>query len=243
MKEKKLAFDRSKHLLYSKTVKKVILRQLKADYEAQTAMILWDKTQKTYLSFLADLPYIGAKANSQSRGIYDSLALLAYYDAVPDKPSLEVFSRMNHETFVPSMQLIGKIANLNWPWVRRLAYQIFKSIEQKAIKHADEWQGNYEMQVAPYDAQEGIRYVFTRCPIADFVKKHGFQDIMPALCNPDYPMMAAMHGALIRHSTCANGTCCDYWIVGDKDPRLKKYPQKTDAAGYFYNDLTVKKEI
>ncbi|MCM1412269.1 MAG: hypothetical protein NC305_17245 [Lachnospiraceae bacterium] len=58
---------------------------------------------------------------------------------------------------------------------------------------------------------------------------------MPAFCNPEYPMLEAMHGGLIRKSACALGSVCDYWIVGDQCGYLEKHPAKTDSKGYVYN--------
>ena len=92
------------------------------------------------------------------------------------------------------------------------------------------------METAPYDPALGARYRFTSCPIADFARRHGYEALMPAMCNPDYPTLGAMHGGLIRTSTCANGPYCDYWIVGDQSPLLKHHPLKQNAAGYWYNE-------
>ena len=93
------------------------------------------------------------------------------------------------------------------------------------------------MRTEPFDRNTGIRYRFEQCPIAEFAKAHDLLEIMPAFCNGDYPAMELLHAGLIRTTTCANGNVCDYWIVGDKSPYLKKYPKKTDEQGYFYNEV------
>ncbi|MCM1561909.1 MAG: hypothetical protein NC123_20625 [Butyrivibrio sp.] len=107
MKEKELAFDRKKHMLYSKTAKNVILKHLSAAYGTEASEELWEKIQKTYVDFLKDMPFIGGRKNTQAGGVYDSIALFAYYEAVPIKPDFEEMSMMNRETFVPAMQAIG----------------------------------------------------------------------------------------------------------------------------------------
>ena len=236
MKENKLQFDRKKHIIYSKAVKKVIQKHLANNYPIEQAMQIWEQVQLQYVNFLDILPFLGGKKNSQARGIYDSIALFAYYEAVPDKPQLEEFAQMNDETFVPVFEALGKIVNMNWKWVQRVEHLIFKSIEKEGNQHAHEWTKNYIMKVEPFDKETGIRYSFTRCPIAEFAKEQGYLHLMPALCNPDYPMMEAAHGGLIRTSTCATGTCCDYWIVVDKSPYLKEHPRKKDKEGYWYNE-------
>ena len=45
------------------------------------------------------------------------------------------------------------------------------------------------MNVAPYEKGKPIYYEFTECPVAEFAKKYGLLEVMPALCNPDYTAM------------------------------------------------------
>ena len=47
--------------------------------------------------------------------------------------------------------------------------------------------------VAPYENSKPIYYEFTACPAAEFAKRFGFADIMPALCNVDYASMELLH--------------------------------------------------
>lgn len=234
MKERQLRYDRKKHILYSNTVKKVMLKHLAVAYDSASVGGIWEQVQETYVKFIEDMPFIGGRKNTQARGVYDSIALFAYYEAVPDKPSFKEISDMNNETFVPSMQRMGFL-NMNRLWVLKLQNLIFRSIAKKAKKHELEWTGNYHMTVRPFDKEKGLYYEFTSCPIADFAKAHGYLDLMPAFCNPDYPMFKAMHGGLIRKHTCAHGNRCDYWIVGDQSAYLAKHPLKKDKEGYFYN--------
>ena len=60
----------------------------------------------------------------------------------------------------------------------------------------------------------GPFYEFTACPAAEFAKKHGLTDIMPALCNVDFASMELLHARLVRTTTCACGDRCDYTICG-----------------------------
>lgn len=58
---------------------------------------------------------------------------------------------------------------------------------------------------------------FTHCPIADFCRKYGYEEINPVLCNIDYTTLSMMHSKLIREHTVAEGAgICDYWTVGNK---------------------------
>ena len=231
MKDRLVPVDRKKHLLYSKSAKKVIRRDLAARYPGREEE-LWEKVQMVYADFVQDLPFCGGKKNFQARGIYDSLGLLAWYEALPEKPGLSELEKLNDAVFVPKHP---KPVSLNWKWGRRAAHGIFSHVAKEIHDHEKEWVGNYRMEVAPYDPEVGVYYRFTFCPIADFAKKHGYGDLMPALCNADYPMLKALHGGLIRCHTCANGPYCDYHILGDKDSRLEKYPAVRDEAGYVRN--------
>ena len=74
----------------------------------------------------------------------------------------------------------------------------------------------------PHIVQE-IRYSFTQCPNAEFAKRHHMEDILPVLCNCDHLAMQAIHAALIREGTCVTSDCCDYCIVGDKNPIAAEY--------------------
>lgn len=74
----------------------------------------------------------------------------------------------------------------------------------KAKRQCDKW-GDYKMNIAAFDAQEPMYYEFTACPAAEFAKKHGLLEIMPALCNPDFEAMELIHAKLVRKTTCANG--------------------------------------
>ena len=70
--------------------------------------------------------------------------------------------------------------------------------------------------------KDGFYYHFTRCPICDFCKQYGYEEITPALCGIDYATAKLMHAKLIRKETLAEGgSMCDYWMVGNKveDPQ------------------------
>ena len=70
--------------------------------------------------------------------------------------------------------------------------------------------------------RDGSYYRFTSCPICEFCRREGIDELMPALCSTDEVMFRLQHGKLFREHTLARGEgMCDYWIVGDrvKDPQ------------------------
>lgn len=237
MKEKDLPFDREKHVCYSPKTKKLMLEHLRRRYPAEEAARLWEKLQMQYVDFLKDLPYLGGKActHNGAGGTYDCIALFACYEVQEQKPTLGELYEMNCQTFLPSFALIGKLVDLNRPFLLRLLHRVFAATAEKDRVYAMDQPTGYRMEVEPYDEKAGIHYCFRQCPVAEFARAHHYLDLMPAFCNGDYPGIAYMHGRLIRTHTCANGELCDYWIVGDKSPCLQEHPQKTDEKGYWYN--------
>ena len=232
MKEKDLVFDRKKHLLYSKAVKKVIRAHLAVRYVPAEADRYWEAIQKAYVEMLDLVPFMGGKKNGQSASLYDCAALFAFYQVVPDKPDLVEFGQMNDELFLPVFER-ATFLDLNHPMLMRLAKHIWTKVAQRCADHQQDWPGNYIMEMRP--CPEGTKYVFLRCPIAELAKKLGYTHLMPAMCNPDYPMLHCMHAGLIRETTCANGDCCDFWIVGDQSNYLKERPCRQNPEGYLYN--------
>ena len=51
--------------------------------------------------------------------------------------------------------------------------------------------------------------------------------------------MQKLHGALIREGTCCTAACCDYCIVGDRNPIAAEYELKRADNGLW---ISVKKE-
>ena len=122
------------------------------------------------------------------------------------------------------------LAEGRMPFFKKLLHRAFLN----AKRRCDKW-GDYDMHVAPYRKDQPIYYEFTACPTAEFAKKHGLLEVMPALCNPDFEGMEFLHAKLVRKTTCSNGCRCDYTICGDQDAYLKDHPEYRDEAGYRRN--------
>ena len=46
----------------------------------------------------------------------------------------------------------------------------------------------------------------------------------------------AIHGALIREGTCVTSNCCDYCIVGDRNPMAAEYALKQADNGLWISE-------
>ena len=232
MKESELSFDHHCHVVYSKRCKKLIRDKIALHYSVDKRERTWEQVQKQYICFLSDWRKdLGGKRNfhNGTGGTYDCIAIMSYYVVCKDVTSFQEIEEMESDLILPSFQNL-KFVDCNKPFWRKLMHKAFLS----AKNNCDKWH-DYEMMVAPYERNKPIYYEFTACPVAEFAKKYGLTDIMPALCNVDYASMELLHARLVRTTTCVNGDKCDYVICGDQDPYLKKHPEYRDALGYRRN--------
>ena len=82
MKDKKLLFNRSCHVLYSRPCKKEIRAKIAPHYPATERETVWEKVQRQYAEFLSDWRTdLGGKRNFHNGvgGTYDCIAIMSYY--------------------------------------------------------------------------------------------------------------------------------------------------------------------
>ena len=232
MKDKKLLFDRSCHVLYSRPCKKEILAKIALHYPEAERETIWEQVQRQYADFLSDWRTdLGGKRNFHNGvgGTYDCIAIMSYYTVCKAVTSFREIEEMEENLILPIFRRL-RFVDCNKPFWRKLMYRAFV----RAKGGCDKWH-DYKMTVAPYETGKPIYYEFTSCPAAEFAIRHGLTDIMPALCNVDYASMELLHARLVRTTTCVDGCRCDYTICGDKDPYLKEHPEYRDEAGFRRN--------
>jgi len=232
MKDSKLNFDRTCHVLYTKPCKKQIRAKIALHYPLSQQEAVWERVQLQYVDFLKDWRTdLGGKKNFHNGkgGTYDCIALMAYYVVCKEVTTLSEIEEMEGNLFLTAFRKL-KFVNANRPCIKKLLYRAFVN----AKKQCDTW-GDYEMHLAPFEKDKPIYYEFTACPTAEFAKKHDLLEVMPALCNPDFEAMELIHARLVRKTTCSNGCKCDYTICGDQDEFLNAHPEYRDEAGYRRN--------
>lgn len=80
-------------------------------------------------------------------------------------------------------------------------------------KNGKNYPVNWNVNFDKNKHKDGSFYYFTRCPICEFCRKEGIEELMPALCSTDEIMFKLQHGKLYRQHTIANGdSICDYWV-------------------------------
>lgn len=233
MEDSELQFDRKCHVIYSKQCKKQIRAKIALHYPENRRESVWEEVQKKYVGFLSDWRTdLGGKKNFHNGrgGTYDCIALMAYYSVCKDVTSLDEIEKMEGDLFLTAFRKMSFI-DANRPIVKKLMYRSFLN----AKKQCDKW-NDYKMYVAPLEDDKPIYYEFTECPVAEFAKKHGLLEVMPALCNPDYEAMELIGARLVRTTTCSNGCKCDYTVCGNRDEYPSLHPEYCDEAGYRRNE-------
>ena len=212
--------------------KKEILAKITLHYPEVEREAVWEQVQLRYAELLSKWRTdLGGKKNFHNGvgGTYDCIAIMCFYDACRDVVTFREMEEIEENLILPSFRKL-RFVDINKPFWKKLMYRAFST----AQKHCDTWH-DYEMDVAPYENSKPIYYEFTACPAAEFAKRFGFADIMPALCNVDYASMELLHAKLVRKTTCVDGCRCDYTICGDKDPYVKEHPEYRDENGYRRN--------
>lgn len=222
MLEKDLPFDRKKHKVYSKNAAKCVRKLLSRYYDEKTAADLWEKIQLRYCGFLKDEPALAGLKITTS--IYDPILIFAWYAVIPEKPPLEDVQQDIYNSFFGTFNIMGKFIDMNRKPDNRLAAVIFRKTHDIRVEEIKKFPESFRMGYYSYDKENGIvRYSFTQCPNAEFAKRHHMEDVLPVLCNCDHIGMQALHASLIREGTCCTADCCDYCIVGDRNPIASDY--------------------
>ena len=232
MEESLLYIDRTCHAVYTEECKKVIIKYIAMHYSKNMIDEVFSAVQKQFVEYLntwrTDL---GGEKNFHNGigGTYDCIMIFSYYTVMRDLTSFEEIEKISEEVVLPSFKKLFFV-DMNKRLYKRLMYYAFKGAERRCQKWPD-----YNMIVEPYSKNGPLKYKFTSCPVAQFAREHDLLDILPALCNVDYPSLEIMHARLVRTTTLGKGECCDYTIFPDKDPRLKEHEEYIDEKGGRWN--------
>ncbi|MBU5488287.1 L-2-amino-thiazoline-4-carboxylic acid hydrolase [Clostridium sp. MSJ-8] len=219
-----------KYIKMPKGVKKVINKLLKEKFDEEEAQKRWNKIEQLYDKFQEEQPDIGGTKNMLWEQMYASLAMFAYYEALDRKPTLEEMEYLSVESLIGNNRTFGKVIDFNWKWFQKIygwAYIIVKKETDKHIADGS-WNNTWKFELNPEGRSEGVNIRLIGCPVYDFAKAHGYENIMPALCKSDYKIFEPFHCKMIRRHTVANGDgYCEFWQVGDKSEAWNKVDKNT----------------
>ena len=210
-------------LFGSKHAKRTLRTFIEKEYGAD-ADLVWNQTIEQYKHFVENSPDYGGKRSPHFTQIYDAMLLLAFCSTAPKEYAIEELEPISFEIFMSAFNTLGKVFSAKRKWTMNLLSVIFKVSLDKDNKHAESFPADFSGKCEPYDKKNGVvRYCFTRCPLADFVKANGLGKWMPLMCNCDHTGLGKIHAGLIREGTCYTTDHCDYCIVSEENPLMQQY--------------------
>lgn len=195
---------------------KWIKKELSKKYSLEAAEEKYREILKTYEKFSNNTPSIGGKDNPMAKNFYGALSAFAYYECMDRNMSPDEITDMCFGMMIGDKKG-GRLAkfNLNNKLVRKIFHTLFGLRAKKLNKHKQDgsWNNTWGMKINPLHHKEGISFHLIGCPIADFAKKNGYEELMPYFCETDKTVVEHMGGTLYREHTVADGyKDCDYWI-------------------------------
>lgn len=226
---KRLNINYTKHMGYSKAVKRGIQKRLHQKFSDAECSRLMEQIDRKYVEFLMDLPYCGGKHNVMIWQLYDAIAAFAYWEVLPEKESLEEFTKTCEVVFEKDKErkALPHFLTVDSRGFLRFIKMCFKLIARKMNRKLDggKWEDGWRIEVDTDHLSEGLQVALVGCPIQNFAVKHGYEALMPAMCNCDFPGIDFLHAGLIRPRTVSNGDDrCDNWYVSMGSVEIKKYP-------------------
>ncbi|MBE6993414.1 MAG: hypothetical protein E7423_02045 [Ruminococcaceae bacterium] len=221
--------DRTKHLDYSGTAARGLRKRLREKYGEAACERLMERLDRRYEAFLEDQPYCGGRHNVMIWQLYDAIALFAYYEVLPEKESLEEFRQTCMTVFGKdrARRTLPRFLTADSPAFLRLLKAVFRVIAKRMNRALDsgEWQDGWRIELETDRLPEGLQASLVGCPIWNFAVRHGYEHLMPALCNCDFPGIDFLHAGLIRPRAVSNGDDrCDNWYVSADSPALRACP-------------------
>ena len=144
MKDKKLLFNRSCHVLYSRPCKKEIRAKIALHYPATERETVWEKVQRQYAEFLSDWRTdLGGKRNFHNGvgGTYDCIAIMSYYTVCKAVTSFRETEEVEENLILPIFRKL-RFVDCNKSFWRKLMYRAFV----RAKSGCDKWH-DYEMRL------------------------------------------------------------------------------------------------
>lgn len=187
---------------------------------------LTKKAQVIFNDLMKEAPDMGGKDNMMASNMDITVAFFAYYEASDHRIGGEAMEVLI-DWLAKDYKWVGFFADMNKrPYVKPLYYKVYKK-HAKAVKEhkaKGEWLGTWDFDINPEGKTEGIAYHMSNCPLLKFVKDHGYEVMMPYVCQFDYIFEKFLHARLIRTQTEATGGAyCDYWFVPDQSKTAIEY--------------------
>lgn len=198
---------------FSGQMKKVLIEQ----YDSAYAKDIMKQSKKVYRKLVKRAPDLGV-GNPMAYNELFALAFVAPYIASGKKIPPETVQEMMRRA----------LYHVKWFFTRTdLNTDKGKAENKKSVMQYMKWYTpeketqyptSFKVDLVGQPYKEACYYRITRCPICQYCKKLGVEELMPLLCDLDHVMIHLQHGVLYREQTiAAGGEYCDYFIFGDKE--------------------------
>ena len=167
-----MTFEEITNGLYPKKYNDKIIEWLKNRYGNDEGEKIFEE-KKNFHSYYEDLPDYGGKKNGHAMAIYGGVLVFALYRSLPDYPEIEEIQDFIQNLFMEPFVKLGKFFDLNKKMHMRLIDMVFHRVGERDRKDILSYPDGFVNISEPYDRSNQIsRYAFTKCPNADFAKKH-----------------------------------------------------------------------
>lgn len=211
-----------------KMVYKAIMRYLRKHYPDEINLIL--KRARDIMPELKEkAPNLGGKENTLASNMDMFLLFLSFYEASDHRMGGEAIDEIIDDLY-ERLKFLNVVMNINRRgFLKILRTYLYKSyrayadkVEQK--RNNGVWMETWGMIVNPGNTDVGFAFTLVGCPIAEYAKKYGYEELMPHMCALDHAYAKIMHAKLIRTHTVATGAdSCDYWYVPDESKTARSY--------------------
>ncbi len=213
-----------------KFIKKAFIRYARERYPREAETIL-RKADELFPVLYAKAPDIGGAENQMSYNLDLMILSASYYEASDhriDGEAIREIAGMISRKY----RFVRGLVNLNRPWQMKLfrsaLYKRYipyaKLVDEKLSR--GEWGNTWRVKINPRGTSEGVCFDLVGCPLADYARANGYENLLPYMCAADHLLAELLHAKLIRTHTCATGSeSCDYWYVGDESKTAKAFAE------------------
>lgn len=226
------------------TIKKGFISYTKRHFPKDAKEII-KRAEELFPVLYAKAPDIGGAENMMSHNLDLMILSASFYEASDHRIDGEAITEIAKAVF-GKYRFLRKVINVNRKWqmkiLRSAVYKRYipyaKLVEEKVSQGL--WGNTWRIRVNPRNTTEGVCFELVGCPLADYARANGYEELLPYMCATDHLMPELVHAKLIRTHTCATGSeSCDYWYVGDESETAKAYADV--SAGRDDTEEKVKK--
>ena len=199
--------------LFSSSMRKV----LEEKYDRTYAKEIMTKSKEVYRRLVAEADDIGDD-NPMAYNELFALTFVSPYIASGKKIPPETVQEMMRRALYHVKWYFG-MTDLNTARGKaENKKNVMKYIKWYTPEKETQYPTSFKVDLVGQPYEGACYYRITRCPICLYCKKLGVEELMPLFCELDNVMITLQHGVLHRKHTLADGgSCCDYFITGNKE--------------------------